>query len=334
MPEASREHVMSSKKYCIGIDLGGTFIKVGLLDANRRLVGTLQLPTPSAGGGRAVVDQIVTGARQIMDSENISPDSVSGVGIGAPGPLDHTGGIVIAMPNVPGMDGLRLRDLVSQGLSLPAVLENDANAAAFGEYICGAGSGAGDMVLLTLGTGVGSGIILDGKVLHGSHGIGGEIGHMIIEPGGEQCGCGQHGCLERYCSATYIARLARRLIEQEGRESSLRPLLERKGVIDAKDIQEACKSGDELAEYVWDNCAYYLSLGCVNICRVLDPDEIVLGGGMAKAGEDLMKPLMKHFRRLHWSLTEPKTKIVFATLGNDAGVIGAAGVAWQAFGAK
>jgi len=325
---------MSSEKYCIGIDLGGTFIKFGLLDFGRRLVDTLQLPTPAEGSGQAVVDRIIAGATQIMSSARVSPDDVYGAGIGAPGPLDYAGGIVIAMPNVPGMDGLPLRDRVCRGLSLPAVLENDANAAAYGEYICGAGSGAGDMVLLTLGTGVGSGIVIDGKVLHGSHGIGGELGHMIIEPGGEQCGCGQRGCLERYCSATYIARLAVRLMEQEGRESSLQPLLEQKGDIDAKDIQEACKSGDELAEYVWDNGAYYLSLGCVNICRILDPDEIVLGGGMGGAGEDLMRPLMKHFRRLHWSLTEPKTKIVFATLGNDAGVIGAAGVAWQAFGAK
>jgi glucokinase len=210
------------------------------------------------------------------------------------------------------------------------VLENDANAAAYGEFLCGAGKGSKDMVLLTLGTGVGSGIIVGGRLLYGSHEIGGELGHIILVPGGELCGCGQRGCLERYCSATFMALLATRMI-RDGRDSSLKSLLESKGMIDTRDIKAAGKAGDPLAEEVWDRGTYYLALGCVNICRIFDPERIVFSGGLTKAGEDLMVPLTKHFAQLHWTLTPIRTELRIAELGNDAGVIGAAGVAWRAF---
>ena len=317
-------------RWCIGIDLGGTFIKFGLLDESLRPGGTLRLPTPAGEGAAAVLRQMIAGAGQLMSQEKLAARDVAGVGIGAPGPLRISEGVVLAMPNIPGMENVPMRDRVGEALGLPAVLENDANAAAYGEYICGAGKGAGDMVLLTLGTGVGSGIVIDGKVLHGAHEIGAELGHMIVVPDGEECGCGQRGCLERYCSATYIAQRAARLVEKEGRKSSLTRALKEKGAISSKDVEDAHKAGDKLAEEVWDQAACCLALGCVNICRTLDPERIVLAGGMAKAGDELMGPLMKHFRRLHWRLTEPRTTISLSRLGNDAGFIGAAGVAWQA----
>ena len=321
-------------KWCIGIDLGGTFIKSGLLGADRQPGRLFQVPTPREGG-TSVADQMVAAARQAMQSAGLSSGDVVGVGIGSPGPLDLANGIVMALPNIPNMDNVPLVKLVSQGLGMKAVvLENDANAAAYGEYICGSGGGGGDMVLLTLGTGLGSGIIIDGKVLHGAHDIGGELGHLIVDPGGEQCGCGQQGCLERYCSATHVANRAARAIRDGEAETSLKTVLERKGAIDARDINDARRAGDELAGKFWDEAAYYIALGCVNICRIFDPDQIVLGGGMTKAGEDLIRPVLWHFRRLHWTATEPKTRIAIAVLGNDAGVIGAAGVAWQAFGSQ
>ncbi|KKL29038.1 hypothetical protein LCGC14_2369150, partial [marine sediment metagenome] len=183
-----------------------------------------------------------------------------------------------------------------------------------------------------LGTGVGSGIILDGRLLHGAHGMGGELGHMIVQPDGEQCGCGQKGCLERYTSATYLARCARRRIEVDGAAGALADVLARRGKISAKDVAEARDEGDKLAEEVWDRAMTYLAIACVNICRILDPDLIVLGGGMAGAGDSLLQPLREHFAALHWRLDEPRTSLVLATLGNDAGVIGAAGAAWQEFG--
>lgn len=319
-------------RFCIGIDLGGTFIKFVAMDADNKAGELLQLPTPPEGGGEALAAQMAAGAEQVMETQGLSRDDCAGVGIGAPGPLSRSRGVVIATPNIPGMIDVPMRDMVAGRLSLPATLENDANAAAYGEFLCGAGQGARDIVLLTLGTGVGSGIIIDGKILHGRHEIGGEIGHMIVDPGGEQCGCGQRGCLERYCSATNLADYAMRLIRDEGRQSSLKAKMAEAGSIDSKDIQEAAFAGDDLAAEVWDRGAYYLAVGLVSICRIFDPDKIILAGGMTKAGDRLMKPVREHFGRLHWSLTEPKTEVCIAALGNDAGAIGAAGVAWQDFG--
>jgi glucokinase len=175
---------------------------------------------------------------------------------------------------------------------------------------------------------VGSGIIVDGKVLHGWHEIGGELGHLIVQPHGEPCNCGQKGCLERYSSATYMAEYALRLLKESPRESSLREVQRKGGAVDAKAIQEAAAGGDALAGEVWDRAAYYLAIGCVNIARIFDPDRILLGGGMAKAGDALLRPVREHFRRMHWTLTDVKTEIQLASLGSDAGVIGAAGAAW------
>lgn len=319
-------------KYCIGIDLGGTFIRFGALDADRQISGIFQLPTPSDGGSDGVVAQMVGGAKQLTDSLGISLGDIVGMGIGSPGPLDISGGVVIDMPNIQGMAGCRLRDRVSDGLDIPAILDNDANAAAYGEYLCGAGKGRCDLVMLTLGTGIGGGIVVDGKVLRGSHEIGAELGHLLVDPGGRQCGCGQKGCLEQYCSATNLARWAREQISHRGRDSTLATVLSETGEVTSRDVCRASKAGDSLASEAWDRAMYYLAVGCVSICRALDPDEIVLGGGMAQGGDDLMNPLMKHFRQLRWTLTQEKTRIVFSVLGNDAGVIGSAGLAWQGLG--
>ena len=318
-------------KWFIGIDLGGTYIKFGLLDDQRRAGESFQLPTPAGAGAEGVIGQMVAGARQLMDRQKLSKADVAGVGIGSPGPLSISKGIVLAMPNITGMTNVPIRDEVSRRLGLPAVLENDANAAALGEYLCGAGGNGGDMVLLTLGTGIGSGIIIGGRILHGAHEIGAEMGHLIIVPGGEPCGCGQRGCLERYSSATYLAANGTKLLQGDNRPSSLRKVLAAKGQVNSQDINEARRAGDAVAGEIWDRAVYYLAIGCVSICRLFDPVEIVLAGGLAKAGEDLMQPLRRHFLALHWKLTEPMTEIVFSRLGEQAGVIGAAGVAWQAF---
>jgi glucokinase len=320
--------------YCIGIDLGGTFMKFGLLDDRTELVATSQEPTPTGEGGEGVVRGMIAGAEALVGREGVARGDLVGVGIGSPGPLNLAEGRVIKLPNIPGMDDTPLRDRIAEGLGLPAVLENDANAAAFGEYVCGAGKAARDMVMLTLGTGVGSGIILDGTILHGAHDIGGELGHMIVEAGGRPCNCGQRGCLERYCSATCMGEHAERLIRRDGRPSALAGVLDDRGAIDARDINAARRDGDALAEEVWDQAAYFLALGCVNVCRIFDPDRIVLAGGLINAGEDLMGPLRAHFRREHWHLSDRKTTVVAASLGTDAGVIGAAAVAWSAFGRR
>jgi glucokinase len=318
---------------CIGIDLGGTFTKFALLDEQMRLAGQCQLDTPAAQGPEGVVGVMAEGCRQLMQENNVSPAQVVGVGIGSPGPLDLDAGVVIAMPNIPGFDHFPLRDRLSGKLGLPATLENDANAAALGEHLCGSGRSARVMVLLTLGTGLGGGIVIDGKVLHGAHSMGAEIGHMIVAPEGELCGCGQRGCIERYASATYLALRARRAVES-GRESSLAGVLAAKGQIDSRDVNQARQAGDALAAEIWDQACYYLGIVCVSLARLLDPDVILLGGGLAKAGEDLLEPTRRHFIRQHWQLTPPRTRLELASLGNDAGVIGAAGQAWSVLGKR
>ena len=314
----------------VGVDLGGTNIKAVLMDRSHAAGRVAQVPTPPEPG--QVVEQMADVARKLLAEGGLSAGDVLGVGIGAPGPAKLSEGIIIALSNIPTMKNFPLRDLVGDALSLPAVLENDANAAAYGEFLCGSGRGTRNMVLLTLGTGIGSGIIVDGRVLHGSHEIGAELGHVIVETGGEACGCGQAGCLERYCSATYIALRAHRLIEQEGRGGMLAETLAAGGQITSKDILAAHLAGDELGCELWDRAAKYLAIACVDICRVFDPDKIVLAGGMAMAGDHLIAPLLAHFRREHWSLTEPMTEIAIAGLAGDAGAIGAAGVAWSTFG--
>jgi len=317
-------------QYCIGIDLGGTFIKAALVDEEMTLRAQAAAPTPADRGPDGVIETMAATAEGLLVEGGIDPRDVLGVGIGSPGPLDLENGLVIGMPNIPGFDNVPIRDRLAARLAAPAVLENDANAAALGEFLAGSGRDVEHMVLLTLGTGLGSGIIIAGRLLHGAHGLGGELGHLIVQPGGEPCGCGQRGCLERYTSATYLARYARRLVEQ-GRGGALADVFARTGEITSKDVAEAAGAGDELAGEVWDRAVRHLAIGCVNVCRILDPDLIVLGGGMAKAGDDLLDPLREHFRREHWNLAEIRTALALASLGNDAGVLGAAGVAWQRF---
>jgi len=319
-------------KVCIGIDLGGTFIKFGLLDADRKASDIFQLPTPLEDGIEAVMDQMAAGALQAVEKAGLTKADVVGVGIGSPGPISMSKGIVYNSPNIPGMVNIPLKGRISEKLGLPCSLENDANAAGLGEFLCGAGRQCRDMVLLTLGTGVGGGLIVDGKVLHGAHEIGAELGHTLIVPDGRECGCGQRGCIEQYCSATFMSQHAAAALEKSDRVSSLRTVLAEAGKLTSKDINEHRNAGDAFAAEVWDEMCRYLAMGCVTYSRILDPDRIVLAGGMAAAGSDLLDPVVEHYRQLHWKMTEPRTEIALATLGNDAGVIGAAGVAWHEHG--
>ena len=323
-----------TKRFCIGVDLGGTFIKLAVMaaDDGQRYFGVTQVPTP-AGSGEAVVKAMADGARGLMAAHQIDPADVLGVGVGSPGPLDLRRGVVVGAPNIPGLDGMPLRDRLAEMLELPVALENDANAAALGEFSFGAGRDARSMVLLTLGTGIGGGIVLDGKVVHGARDFAGEIGHMIVVPDGRPCKCGQRGCLEQYSSAGAIAATAAAAIA-DGANSSLAGVLHQKGSLDAADVNAARRTGDELAGKIWDQAVRYLALACVNLQRVFDCDLIVMAGGLTKAGDDLIEPLREHYRQLDWSIGDQVTPLTIAELGPDAGVVGAAGVALQAFGKR
>ncbi len=316
--------------YCVGIDLGGTNIKAGLLDEQARVRCKFSIPTETERGEEQVVRNIATAVERAIAESGVSRGEVRGIGIGSPGPLSHKEGVVIQPGNLPCLRNVPLTRYISEKTGIRTTLENDANAAAWGEYWAGAGKGVTDLVMFTLGTGVGGGVITDGRLLRGYFENGAELGHMLVQPGGRLCSCGQRGCVEAYSSAYFLARWAEDLIA-EGRPSVLKQRVDDGEMLMAEHIVEAAKAGDELAAYVWDRACYYLAVACVIMQHVTNPQRIVMAGGLIAAGDFLLEPIHRHFQELTWQLLKDHPEISFATLGNDAGFIGAAGCAWEAF---
>lgn len=324
--------------FYIGLDLGGTNVKVGVVSDKKKVLSKLSVPTPAQDGPEAVMAVMADAAQQAAREAGLAMSKIAMIGIGSPGPMDMKRGIVLATPNMKGWRNVPLRDRIKQLTGRPSVLENDANAAAFGEFWAGAGRDPKirDLVMLTLGTGIGSGIVIDGKLVHGAHGLGGEAGHMLVVPNGRLCGCGQHGCIEAYASANSMVKIT---IERilSGEKSSLRDLLEDgddSTKVDSRAVFKAAKQGDELSKKMVSNTAELLAIACVSLCRILDPQMIVFAGGMTLAGDQLFKPIRKSFAEHTWKVIPSPVEIVPAELGNDAGFIGAAAVAWDAQQAK
>jgi glucokinase len=318
-----------AEKYCIGVDLGGTNIKAGLLDSQAKVACNLSIPTEVERGQDAVVNNIAAAAEKTITEAGVSREDVIGIGIGSPGPMSHRQGMVINPGNLPCMQNVPLRDVISEKTGIRTTLENDANAAAWGEFWAGAGKDVSDLVMFTLGTGVGGGIITEGNLLRGYYENGAELGHMIVQPGGRKCSCGQSGCVEAYSSAYYLARHAEDLI-REGRPSQLKSRIDAGEPLMAEHIVEAAQAGDELATEVWDRACYYLAIAIVLMRHVTNPQRVVLAGGLIAAGDYLLKPIRKYADELAWELLDDGPDILLATLGNDAGFIGAAGCAWRA----
>lgn len=317
-------------RHYIGVDIGGTNIKIGIVNENGRPVASDSFATQASDGPEAIVATIKSQVASLVQKAGMSYSDMAGVGIGSPGPLDPTGGIIIATPNLKGWKNVPLRDMVSKATGLPAILENDANAAAYGEFWAGAGKGdlVKHLVMLTLGTGIGGGIVENGQLIRGKFGYAAELGHVIVQPNGRLCGCGQRGCIETYASASNVAKIAiERLNTHE--PSSLKKVLEDKGKVSSKDVFEHATQGDKLAVKLVDETADYLALLCVNVCRFLDPQMIVFAGGMILAGDFLFDRIQASFKRQTWTIVDDQVRIVPAELGNDAGFIGAAAVAWD-----
>lgn len=315
-----------SGRYTIGIDLGGTNIKAGVLDADGKLIYRCSIETHADRGFEDVFARLVQLVDDAVRAAGLRKGEIAAIGYGTPGPLSHKEGIVCASPNLPGWENIPLKARFSEATGLPVTLDNDANVAAYGEFIAGAGRGLRDMVLLTLGTGIGGGIILNGELLRGALDNAAEIGHMIVVADGRPCPCGQRGCLERYGSANAVAE---RFVEalQAGEESSLRGRVEAGETLTSVDIARAAHAGDALAARIWDETCVYLAIACVNIQHVLNPECVVLAGGLIGAGDQLLRPVREHFRRQAWQIAQDHPRIEFATLGDDAGIIGAAALA-------
>jgi len=310
----------------IGIDLGGTNIKVGCFDDKMNLLKKDSSPTNADMGPEVVVENIGLLTESLFKDGGYSFKNVKGVGIGTPGPVNLREGIVVAAPNLPAFRNTPIRKMVRQRLEKPVVMENDANAACFGEHVIGAGKGVDDMVFLTLGTGIGGGVISNGQVVHGYADDAAELGHIIIFPDGRLCGCGQRGCVEAYASANSTVARAIEAIRQGGK-SSLSKLLDDTGKITCKQIYEAVANGDELAMNITEGTARALGLLCVNILHFSGPRRIVFAGGMIAAGDMLLKRIQYYFDKYIWPMKEESLEICFATLGEDAGIIGNAALA-------
>lgn len=304
-------------RFVFGVDIGGTSVKLGLFDELGTVIDKWEIPTRTDDSGSHILPDIAESIQSKIKDKKIEKDQIAGVGVGAPGPIDNEG-VVHCAVNL-GWGTFSIRDTLSSLLELPVMAGNDANVAALGEMWKGGGLGSRDMIMVTLGTGVGGGIIINGRMLTGSTGAGGEIGHVHVEDNETQaCNCGNYGCLEQYSSATGITRLANKLLEKSDKDSLLRT-----GEVSAKAVFDAVKEKDALAIEVAKQFGKYLGDCLANVSGVVNPEVIVLGGGVSKAGEILIDFIKPNFDKnvFHGSRN---VKFTLATLGNDAGIYGAA----------
>jgi len=318
----------TNERYIVGVDLGGTSINVGVVPFDGGTVlGMRSLPTEAHRGAKFVVDRMATMIRNAIKGarheRDIPEDGIIGVGLGSPGPLDRHTGIVLETPNL-GWRNFPLRDIVSNAVGLEAVLDNDANAAALGEFWQGAGRGVDTLVALTLGTGIGGGVVLNGRVFHGASDAAGEVGHMTINSTGRKCNCGNYGCLEAYASGPAIA--ARAIEGLETGEASMLPELIGGDLakITAETVYQAIVAGDLYAKEVMRETAKFLGTGVANLINIFNPEMIVISGGVTRAGDHLFEPLHAEVRRRAFRRAAEKCRIVGSELGDMAGVIGAA----------
>lgn len=306
-------------KYAFGVDIGGTTVKLGLFDRDAHVLDKWEIPTVKDNEGVAILPDIAESIRSKMQEKSILLDEVVGVGVGAPGAVDDEG-VINGAVNL-GWGVFNLSNTLNGYLHLPVKSANDANVAAYGEMWQGGGKGYKNLVAVTLGTGVGGGIIVNGKILNGAVGGAGEIGHIHIEDNeSEQCGCKNRGCLEQYASATGIVRLAKRRLEKDASPSILR-----EGELTAKAVFDAVKAGDVVAVEIAQRFGEYLGKGLAAVADVVNPEVFVIGGGVSKAGEILLSYIEPEFQKYVFPACRG-ARFTLATLGNDAGIYGAAGL--------
>ncbi len=304
-------------RYVFGADVGGTTVKIGLLTETGEKVDFWEIPTRTEDHGSNIIPDIAAAIREKMKEKNIEDTQVIGAGIGVPGAV-NADGLCYQAVNI-GWENVNVANELHSKLKLPVKAGNDANVAALGEAWKGGGQGYPNMCLVTLGTGVGGGIIIEGKILTGAKGSGGEIGHIhLVDDEPETCGCGNHGCFEMYASATGAVRLAKRVLASTDEDSVLR-----NKDFECKDIFAAAKNGDKLAVKASEQYGYYLGKGIAAVASVVNPEIVVLGGGVSKAGDVLFDLLKPSFQKYVFPGCRD-TKFALAKLGNDAGVFGAA----------
>ena len=304
-------------KYCFGVDIGGTTVKMGLFEEDGKILDKWEIVTDTSEEGKAVLPNIASSIEAKIAEHNLDKRDILGIGAGVPAPVNSEG-IVNGSANL-GWKYKEVKKELEELTGVTSYIGNDANVAALGEMWKGGGEGEKNMIMVTLGTGVGGGIIIDGKMLVGANGAGGEIGHICVNYSEkDQCGCGNRGCLEQYASATGIVRLAKQKLGQEMRATALN-----KEDVTAKDVFDAVKAGDEVAQEIAVEFGRYLGYGLANLAAVADPAVFVIGGGVSKAGEVLLSYIEKPFMERAF-FANKNVRFVLAQLGNDAGICGAA----------
>jgi len=318
------------KKYSIGVDLGGTNIVCAIVNYQGKIVNRLKVPTFAERGKEATIKRIIETIHENIVQSNIALDDIIGIGIGAPGPLDTKRGVINFAPNLPGWRDVPLKKILEVEFSMKVVLENDANAAAWGERCFGIGRGVDNLVCFTLGTGIGGGIIIDSKIYHGSNYGAAELGHMTVNKDGPRCNCGNYGCLEAYSSATGIKNRIKSRIK-EGIKSDFLNFDSDDELLDSirlKSIFETARKGDKLTKDIVEEAISYLGIAIANITNILNPEMVVLVGGITNEGDKLLIPLKEEVKKRAFYSNYKSLKIVIGKLGGNAGVLGAAALLW------
>ena len=314
------------KPYVVGIDIGGTNTVFGIVDARGTILCSSSIKTQAYDDVNNYADAVCNNLLPLIESVG-GKEKIKGIGVGAPNGNYYNGTIEFA-PNLPWKGVIRLADMIEERLEIPTALTNDANAAAIGEMTYGVARGMKDFIMITLGTGVGSGIVINGQMVYGHNGFAGELGHTIIRRGGRPCGCGRRGCLETYCSATGVARTAREFLAERTEPSLLRQIPVEE--ITSKDVYDAAVKGDKLALDIFDFTGTILGESLADAIAFSSPEAIVLFGGLAKSGEYLMKPLLKALNENVLNIYKGKTKVLISELkDSDAAVLGASALGWE-----
>lgn len=311
------------ERYIIGVDLGGTKIATALCDSDCNILSKVKIETVSSDGEQSVIQRIKDSIYQVAELSGVSLHKVSGIGISSPGPLSISKGIVIFVATL-GWNNVPIRQLIYDEFKVPTYLENDCNAAAYGEKWLGAGRGYDNLIYITVSTGIGSGIIIDRKIHHGKHDAAGEFGHICIESDGRRCSCGNKGCLQTYSSGTAIAQTAREIISQAVKSKILDYSKNGVNGIDCLSVEKAAYEGDEYARNIWDQAGSKLGHGISILMQMYDPDIVVIGGGVSKAWDLFYSPMINAIKEHTYKLISDDMVIIPAQLGDDAGVLGAA----------
>ncbi len=307
--------------YYIGIDLGGTNIAVGVVDENGKILADVSAPTMAERDWREIVRDMAELSKKAAEKAGIKTEDIVAAGIGCPGSIDNENGVCAYNNNLNFTDAA-IADEFRKYLDIPVNVENDANAAALGEYAIN-GNGAKSFVFITLGTGVGGGVVIDGKIFRGFNGVGAELGHTVIEISGEQCSCGRHGCWEAYASVTALIKQTKAAMEKNP-ESLMHFYAEQEGKVSGRTAFDAAKKGDATAQAVVNKYFEYVAEGITDMVNIFQPEKIVIGGSISKEGDYLLKPVTEYVRKNDYNRYMKKTEIEIASLFGDAGIIGAA----------